>query len=300
MQAWRLTTQDLRPPLQGGDPIWDGSFPYVLPEVEVDTSDAYCGQGWNACGTLSDAISIAGEWPNGCPSRAWLVESIEGHPVIERSTKLRAASWTIVREATADEWLEARQVLYAPLVGDGLILEQIIDEVEAWRKALARPSHDSEVVEAGLRQALDARGLGDWSPQQFDTPWDTRGAWDARDARVAGDAREVWHAWHAWAARAAGDAWDAKAAWAAWGAWDAGDARDTRDAWDAWDTKAAWAAWDAGDARDALTVFAARGRGLVPGDPHLLTTGLRNAYQHGLGIVVPVRQKTLGWAMTAP
>ena len=44
--AYRCFTHDLRSPVQGGDPIWDGRLPYDLPVVTVDTSQAECGAGW--------------------------------------------------------------------------------------------------------------------------------------------------------------------------------------------------------------------------------------------------------------
>jgi hypothetical protein len=87
---------------------------------------------------------------------------------------------------------------------------------------------------------------------------------------------------------------------AAWAARDAWDARDSWDVWVAWDARAAtWETRAARDARVALVVEYAALMGRMK-HPHLLTTGLRDAYSNGLGIAVPSRSKdTLGWAVAA-
>jgi hypothetical protein len=125
-----------------------------------------------------------------------------------------------------------------------------------WYEALGRPQHDAEAVERELRAAMEARGLG-WSLRQYPTAWAARDAWAVRAARAA------------WAA------WGARNAWAAWGA---------RDAWDAWD------AWD------ALTLRYAALMGWVDHPPDLLTTGIIDAYRHGLATALPTAPETLGWA----
>jgi len=38
-------------------------------------------------------------------------------------------------------------------------------------------------------------------------------------------------------------------------------------------------------------------RGWTQHDPLLLTAGLRDAYEHGLAVALPVDKNTLGWAM---
>jgi len=270
MTAWRVTTHDLRSPVQGGAPIWDGATPHELPVVEVDTSDRDCAAGWNACASPERAIQIAGEWPDGRPSRLWMLEALPEYPPLARGDKLRAASWRVLREATPSEGHEARLRLYAATAGDGLSVEEAVAEVEAWRSALARPGRDDVAVEAGLRSALEARGLGRWRLRRYSDAWATRDAWDAWDAWAARDARAAWAAW---------DARDARAAWAAWDAW------ATRDAWDAW------------DARDALMVHIAARRGWIAQRPDLPTVGLRDAYAAGLAVAIPTGPEELWWAM---
>ena len=288
--TYKITTHDLRPPVQGGPPPhmvdpsdarklvpWDGRTPFTLPVETVDESNAECGRGWNACVDLATAIRIAGEWPSGRPAKAWKLAPVEGHSVLARGDKLRSASWVIERPATVEEWHEARLQLYAPMAGDGLTVEEIVTEVEAWSAALGRPAHDEAAVEAGLREALTSRRLG-WKLHRY------------HDARAAWDARTAWDAWAALAARTAWDAWAARDARAAWAA------RDARAAWDAWDARDAWAALAARTAWAALVFFVAAKRNWVKHPPHLLTAGLRDAYTNGLAVALSV-EVGLGYAM---
>ena len=131
---------------------------------------------------------------------------------------------------------------------------------------------------------LEHRGL-DWHLKRYeraDAAWDAwaaRAAWDVRDAWDASAVRAPSAAWDAWAASAAWDAWAARAAWATWATLATLDAR------------AAWGAWD------ALTVFYASLMGWVEHPADLLTVGLRDAYEYGLGIALPTGPSELGWAM---
>lgn len=245
---YKVTTHDLRPPIRGGEPIWDGEVPYTLPEVEVDTGPEECAAGWNACREPHTALRIAGLWPRGRPSRLWRVRQ-NGHPIIERGDKIRSATWEVVEEAEVTDAILAD--LHRPMAVEGLPLDDLVAEVQAWRVALSRPRRDEDAVRAGLQAALDARGL-EWNLRRYDT---------------------------ARAARAARDVWVARGAWGAWGAWVARGARVGT------------------GARDALTVYVAAKRGWTDHDPHLLTTGLRDAYGAGLAVAVPVEDGVLGYAM---
>jgi hypothetical protein len=265
--AYKVLTHDLRPPVQGGDPVLPAGYvlPFALPAVACDHSEVECAPGgWYACREAHVALRIAGLWPNGRPSRLFEV----GEPVdlVERGDKLRAASWTVTREVPEEEIAAHVRRLSEPFApcADEMTVEQM-----AWRAALARPGYAPEHVEAALTKALAARGLV-WKLKRYDT---ARAAWDSWDARAA------------WAAM------DARAAWAAW---------DARAAWDAWAARAARAAWAAMDARDALVVdFAARQKWIShPAD--LLTVGIRDAYSRGLEIAIPTEPDVLGWAMREP
>ena len=191
MIAYKVLTHDFRPPIQGGDPILPATvaFPYRLPTVEVDTSDAQCGAGWNACADIETAIRIAGEWPNGRPSQVFELRSVRGARPLKRGDEIRAATWDVRGLVTPSALRDARARLYAPMAGDGLPVEGILAEVEAWSCALGRPAHDEGAVEAGLRGALQVRGLG-WSLRRYGAAW---AAWDARDAlTVLVAARRGW------------------------------------------------------------------------------------------------------------
>ena len=255
--GYKVFTHDLRPPVRGGDPVWDGVLPHALAPVTCDDGPDECAAGWNFSRFPQTALQIAGLWPNGRPSRIFVVTAEQ---FIERSDKCRSASLTIVREFAESEVQSAIEELSRPF---GQFAAEMVREQMAWRAALARPQRDEAAVERGLDEALAARGLG-WKLKRFDSVEAARAAWAA------------WAAWDAWDAR---DAWAARAAWAAW------DARDARDAWAAW------------DARDACTVHFAARKGWTKDDPALLTVGLRDAYTAGLAIAVPTGPDELGWVM---
>src|SRR6267378_3560472 len=99
--AYKVFTHDLKPPVQGGDPVWPGTLPHALPVVDVDQSTSECARGWNACATAEDALRIAGFWPSGRPSRLYRVET--DALVIARGDKLRSSTWTITEEVEADD-----------------------------------------------------------------------------------------------------------------------------------------------------------------------------------------------------
>jgi hypothetical protein len=195
--GFKAFTHDLRPPVQGGEPIWDGTLPYLLPKVRVDRSAKECAAGWNFAREAHVALRIAGLWPDGRPSRLFAVEA--AGEVVERGEKLRTASLTITHELGLGEIKEAVaafSAVFAPHV-EWMSIEQL-----EWRAALGRPVRDPAAVEAGLREALDARDL-QWTLRRFDSPrdaWAAWAAWDARDARDARDAWAAWDAWDAWAA----------------------------------------------------------------------------------------------------
>ena len=196
MTGYKIFTHDLCPPVQGGDPIWDGAMPYDLPTVTLDRSNADCASGWHFCRSLPIALRIAGLWPDGRPSR---VAAVEADDVVERGEKCRSAILHLARWIDEAEIRDGVLEMSAPF---GAHAERMTSEQMAWRAALARPQHNRADVEAGLRIALATRGL-DWQLQEFP---DAADAWDARTA------------WAAWAVRdtgTAGAAWAAAAAWAA-------------------------------------------------------------------------------------
>jgi hypothetical protein len=282
MKAYKVLTHDLRSPIQGSDPLFDASWlPYQLPHVDVDTSDDECGAGWNACRDAATALRIGGMWPDGRPSRVFELHAVSDH-VVERGDKLRAATWYVRRELGEDEIEQVISDWTATWAGEHSA--DMTHEQMAWRRALARPHRDETAVVRGLQAALDVRGLG-WSLRKYEPARAALGDWAAWAA--LGD----WAAWAAWDAR---DAWDARAALGDWAAWAAlGDWA----AWAAWDARDAWDAWDARAARGALCVQYTGRREWIVQPADLLTVGIRDAYEHGLGTAVPVRDGVLGWAM---
>jgi hypothetical protein len=66
-------------------------------------------------------------------------------------------------------------------------------------------------------------------------------------------------------------------------------------------TRDAWDAWDAWDAQASLVVWTTTQLGWLAGYArNSLTVGIRDAYQHGLGIALPTGPNELGWAMDTP
>lgn len=185
IEGYKVFTHDLRSPIHVGEPVWDGTVPFDLPKVELDESNEECGAGWNFCRSASDALRIAGLWPNGRPSRLFRVET---ESAIERGNKCRSATIRITSEIT--DFRPAIAELSQPF---GDFVSEMISEQLAWREALARPLNDKSAIESGLKEALSARGL-DWKLKQFKCSWDARDAWDAWAARAA---RAAWDAWAA-------------------------------------------------------------------------------------------------------
>jgi hypothetical protein len=198
-ECWKVLTHDLRPPLQGGEPCFvpDAPFPITLGPVTLDVSSAECAGGLHYCTDLATAFRIAGLWPTGRPSRAFLVQP--SADAITRGDKCRASQLTLLREATDAEIAAAIRSLSAPF---GEHAEVMATEQIAWRRALARPDHDPDAVAVGLQAALQMRDLP-WTLRRFDSAWAARAASDAWAARAARAA------WDAWAARAARAAWAA-------------------------------------------------------------------------------------------
>lgn len=258
--GWKFLTHDLRPPVRGGDPVFDGALPCVLPTVRCDQSDAECSYGWNFLGDIQTGFSIAGMWKDGRPRAVFAVEA---NDAIRRGDKWRAPQLTLTRRAT-DAEIQAALLEFSKPFGEHRAT--MANEQWLWWQALGRPQWDKARVESALKIALDARGLGAWTLDEKQ---------DARAARAARAASRAWDAWTAWTA------------WDAWAAWDAWDARDARDAWDA---RAAW---------DALTLqFTARS-GWISLHHDCLTVGIRDAYLHGLEIAAPGPDNALVWAMSA-
>lgn len=183
MLGYKVFTHDLRSPIQGGAPVWDGSLPITLPAVEVDDGPENCAAGWNFVEDIPIGLRIAGLWSDGRPSRVFEVQAPEA---IARGNKRRARVLTIVRECSDGEIVDAIRALSLPFgaFADDMAAAQVL-----WREALARPYRDKGKVEEGLAKALAARGLETWELKQFDNVRDAWAARDAWDARAAWDAK---------------------------------------------------------------------------------------------------------------
>ena len=278
---YKVLTDDLCSPTMGGDPIFEGTPPFVLPVVEVDQSPVECGPGWHACKTPEQALVHGGLWRNGRPSRLFKVEVPEDVQVIERIGKVRFATGTLAEEIL--DWTDILASMYAPFkstVRDGLIVE-----IQKWREALSSPEWNPEAAKAGLREALDIRGLSAWRIKEFESEKDLRNAWLAKLNRESSTCM----------------AWEMDLAYDAWNAWEKAGNRARDNTWE--QARGAWAVWGLGawDAQSALAVWVAASMGWTPKqkDPYLLTTGIRDARRNGLRGALPIgNSKTLGFVLS--
>ena len=94
MKGFKIFTHDLRPPIQGGAPVWNGKLPFEFPTVELDESTDECGAGWNFVKDIKTGLKIARLWPTGRPSRVFSVEATG--KVVERCDKIRTDKLTVL------------------------------------------------------------------------------------------------------------------------------------------------------------------------------------------------------------
>ena len=114
MKGFKVFTDDLRPPVQGGDPVWNGETPFELPSVKLDKSSSSCAAGWNFVKEVKTGLLIAGLWPNGRPSRVFSVEATG--KIIERYDKIRTDKLTVLDEL-GDEEIKAVEAVNAGATG---------------------------------------------------------------------------------------------------------------------------------------------------------------------------------------
>jgi len=194
-EGWKILTHDFRPPIQGGEPLFGGNYPFTTPKVTLDTSEQECGTGggWHFCKDIQTCFKIAGMWRDGWAANISKVLGSEDS--IERRDKRRTSSVQLLREATDEE---VRTAMFEFSKSFGKHQSAMAAEQFLWFQALKRPNLDIKLVKENLRISLDYRGLQDWKLKEFSDAWVARVARDARDAWVAWDA---WDAWDAWVAR---------------------------------------------------------------------------------------------------
>lgn len=184
MEGYKVLTHDYRPPVQGGEPVWDGKRK-TLDKVRLDTGPDECAAGWNFCADAKTAFRIAGLWPDGRPSVLLRVKG--SRDTIRRGDKLRCSRLTILGVCDEHEVGVAVREMSVPF---GEHAARMADSQMLWRLALGRPDGDTAAVVSGLEFALASRGLG-WELRRHDT---ARAARDARDARAARAALTVEYA----------------------------------------------------------------------------------------------------------
>ena len=192
MTGYKIFTHDYCSPLQGGKAVWDGSVPFQLPPVALDTSEAECAAGWNFCESIEDGFQIAGMWLTGRSSVVAVVEA--NGDAIKRGNKWRASAPKIVGLASEVEICKAIERFSKVFIGAEA---EMASEQIAWRYALSRPENNKAAVVEALEKALAHRGLK-WELKEHANARDAWAAWAALDA------------WDALDARVARDAWDAR------------------------------------------------------------------------------------------
>jgi hypothetical protein len=278
--------------MRWGEPAWDGSTPFDLPEEE---------QGWEAFDTISKALDY-GLWTNGWPTRLFEVEP--NCALVERGDGYLSLSWHVIRECSEAE------INFSIRNGFdifGNYEREMAESQILWREAIRRPFSDSGRVGDCLREAFKVRGLYGWHLRQFDTIHPSWG-WGAFDySDKSKKIRDAWDVTNVWSDLVNSgipldkDLWEfmkeeeaKKLNWTLFHCYNR-----------LWDDRyvsqvdypyplqhfTAWAA------RDALSIEYASMRGWVQCDSQLLTTGIREAYKHGLALAYPTGPNELGYAM---
>lgn len=267
---YKIFTYDLCSPIQGGKPVWDGTFPWKTPKVKLDTSDAECSSGWNFVDDLAKGFKIAGFWSLGRPTVIVVVEP--SNDAIQRGNKWRASQLVLKRLASEAEIRAGIAKLSKRFVP---FHKEMLEEQLRWREALARSGRSEKDVYNSLQLALATRKLN-WHLKRFKTDK------LLRVAQAAWATRMTWTEPGAWETTVA---WEALVAWETRG-WGGLKARNLPGGLGA-----------PGPVRLALAVFYAAKQSWISYDPLFLTTGLREAYHCGLESVFPISDNMLGWAM---
>ena len=176
-EFFKIFNSDYTSPIRGGASGWNGSIPFELPEVDLDTSSKECGRGWNFVNSIANGFKIAGMWRTGRPLIVAIVQP--SADAIQRKDKWRASSLKITGMATEEQITRGIEELSEPF---GEFKAEMVSEQIAWRYALGRPEYNKEAVVNDLEKALSLRQLH-WTVKEFSSAWD---AWDARAARDGG------------------------------------------------------------------------------------------------------------------
>lgn len=159
MRVYKVFTHDLRSPVVGGEPVWNGQLPHQLPHVSVARSET-CGTGWAATRSPVNAIHHAGLLPDGRPARVFMCY-LEGEYcettdiLLPGHAKLRASSLLIDSEVPIEAVVEE---LAATTWGQyaGNMTHQLL----RWMEALKRPLWSETIVGYSLYEALKLQGGG--------------------------------------------------------------------------------------------------------------------------------------------
>src|SRR3990172_7168013 len=148
LKGWKVLTHDYRPPIQGGNPVWDSTLGQTTPKVAVDMSAAGCGAGWNFTTRPETALRIGGLWPDGRPSRLIRVETAGAHVVWGDKCRTEQIVWG--REAGPAKVRSAVTALFGPFEAEHR--PRMVESTMLWRGAPApAPPADWESGVGGER-----------------------------------------------------------------------------------------------------------------------------------------------------
>jgi len=287
MLGYKVLTHDFRVPYYDTYPLFNDAqeFPFTLPahiqwKEQVQHKKGcmfYCKPysplevAWSIYDTPENALRAAGMWPDGYPSRLFQINSTYESCKIESGCLGNYVDkrFSVLKELDVNSVIEKVSSSIFSFDVERLTKEQIL-----WRDALSRPYGDPKRVKEELEKAVKYRNL-DFQTMQFSN---SRLLWDAYLAR--GD---LW---------SKGEKWDTpvrrliyKACPMEFSEWEAYYARTTNDQL-------------AGrSAERSLRCCHTSGLKLIDYPCDFLTVGIRDAYKYGLGVVIPIDEKFLGWTM---
>lgn len=159
MKVYRCFTNDLRSPVVGGEPVWTGTLPHLLPQVAFARSDFLCGEGWAACRSASAAVKVSGLFPNGSPVRVF-----EGTLVGGMQEAFPPPGKPGVGKLRCESILLEKELPLADVLVD-VCLEEFGEKATemylflmSWVEALKRPMRNEHAVGYALAEAMKIRG----------------------------------------------------------------------------------------------------------------------------------------------
>ncbi len=234
----------------------------------------------------TEALLNDGLWPGGTPSLLHQLSTEDG--VTSVDGRARADRWTVSSLLRVNDPLEELSELFVDFESE------MFDEQLAWREALKRSGDDPNAVEDALRTMMRARGLNFWKLERVGSKARLRQTPSDGRAMYTWSTHATAQAWNAWESEADEDPVYLDALKAGWRLWYRRELWNSDEAFAEGMDDVAPEVWDAWT---GLLVYYASEQGWIELPSESFTTGLREAYAHGLALVKPTEQGVLQWAM---